>query len=265
MNIRRWLPVLLLSGCASLPQPASMTVLVYNIHAGKDADQQDNLERVAAVIKTAGADLVLLQEVDRNTTRSGQIDQLAVLQRLTGMQAAFGKSLDYQGGLYGIATLSRWPIRAQRVVPLQVVPVQTRAGGSLEPRVALVIEVTGPNGRFIVVNTHLDASREQTFRLQEVTRLLEQLKSEDRRPMLLGGDFNAEPDSSVYSSVTAANLTDSYATCGSGGDGFTFPASSPIKRIDYLFTRNVQRCASANVLDSNASDHRPVLIRFAAK
>jgi len=265
MNSSRLLLVLLLSGCASVPQPAPLTVLVYNIHAGRDAEKQDNLERVAALIKSTGADLVLLQEVDRNTTRSGRIDQLATLQRLTGLEAAFGKSLDYQDGQYGIAALSRWPISTQRVVPLHVVPVQTRAGGSLEPRVALVIEVNGPHGKLLVVNTHLDASREQTFRLQEVTRLLEQLEPDRNRTLLLGGDFNAEPDSIVYEKLMAAKLTDSHSACGERGSGLTFPASGPIKRIDYLFTRNMPRCASAEVVDSGASDHRPLLIRFDAK
>src|SRR5688572_24043854 len=94
-------------------------VLVYNIHAGKDASRIDNLERVAALIAERKADIALLQEVDRNTTRSGNVDQLAELQRRTGMNGAYGKALDFQGGEYGIAVLSRWPLRTIEVVPLQ--------------------------------------------------------------------------------------------------------------------------------------------------
>src|SRR5205085_9000055 len=102
---------------AQLPVDRSMTsmlfatllhVLVYNIHAGKDAKGVDSLERVAALVKETAADVVLLQEVDRNTTRSGNVDQVATLTHLTGLYGEFGKSLDYQGGDYGIAILSRW-------------------------------------------------------------------------------------------------------------------------------------------------------------
>ena len=61
---------------------ADLRVMVYNIHAGKDAAGVDNLERVAQVVRDAAADLVLLQEVDRGTRRSGGVDQPEVLARL---------------------------------------------------------------------------------------------------------------------------------------------------------------------------------------
>src|SRR5687768_2521432 len=94
--------VLLAAGCASAGtgERAPLRVMSYNIHAGKDAAQVHNLERVAELIRSAGADIVLLQEVDRGTERAARQDHLAELARLTGMHSGFGKSLDYQGGLY---------------------------------------------------------------------------------------------------------------------------------------------------------------------
>ncbi len=241
----RSLILLLLAACASGNQP--MRVLVYNIHAGRDAKAVDNLERVAALIKAVDADLVLLQEVDRGTTRSGGVDQLAVLERLTGLRGTFGKSLDYQGGEYGVATLSRWPVTAHKIVPLRVEPPQPRAGGAIEPRVALVVDT----GRVRVLNTHLDASREEIYRLQEVAQVLDTIAKD--RVMLAGGDFNAEPGSAVQQRLAGAGLRD----CGAAA-GPTFPADKPVKRIDYLFLRE-GHCGVAKVLDSQASDHRPVL------
>ncbi|MEO7823076.1 MAG: endonuclease/exonuclease/phosphatase family protein, partial [Gemmatimonadaceae bacterium] len=117
--------------CASLPsrdKGPQVRVLVYNIHAGKDAKGVDNLARVAEIVRSTGADIALLQEVDRGTTRSGKVDQLAVLSRLTGFHAAFGKTLDYQGGDYGIAVLSRWPINRDSLIRLPVDPPQERSG-----------------------------------------------------------------------------------------------------------------------------------------
>nr|MDQ3389574.1 hypothetical protein [Gemmatimonadota bacterium] len=130
--------LLLTSACAShgvAPAPASeVRVLIYNMHAGKDAGGVNNLERMATVVRETGADLVLLQEVDRGTLRSGGVDQPATLARLTGLHAAFGSTLDYQGGEYGIALLSRWPILSDTLLSLPVEPPQERAGGSREPR-----------------------------------------------------------------------------------------------------------------------------------
>ena len=53
----------------------------------------DNLERVAQLIRETSADVVLLQEVDKGTRRSGGVDQPAVLSRLTGLHVAFGRRL----------------------------------------------------------------------------------------------------------------------------------------------------------------------------
>jgi endonuclease/exonuclease/phosphatase family metal-dependent hydrolase len=251
----------LLAGCASqdVTVRRELVVLVYNIHAGKDAAGVDNLERVAAVIESSNADLVLLQEVDRRTTRSGNVDQLATLMRLTGLHGAFGKSLDYQGGEYGIATLSRWPITSQHVVQLPVVPEQTRAGGSIEPRIALFVTTAAPAAALDVVNTHLDASREDDYRRQEVVHLLDALAAHTAPSLLLGGDFNSTPDNVfVAGALRNAGFRDAWVTCGRG-NGLTYPAAVPVKRIDYLYLRGDRRCSSASVLESQASDHRAVL------
>lgn len=252
-------------GCASArTQPeTTLRVLVYNIHAGRDAGGVDNLERVASIIKTTRADLVLLQEVDRGTRRSGNVDQLAILMRLTQLHGAFGKSLDYQGGDYGIAVLSRWPITAQETVSLPVQPQQTRAGGSYEPRIALYVVTATPNGALGVMNTHIDPSAEDVYRRQEVAHVISAAKR--LRPLLVGGDFNDTPGSAVYKTLREAGLHDPWRECGEGPE-LTYPAIAPVKRIDYLFLNgDAARCTSAKVLDSTASDHRAVLLNLAMR
>jgi endonuclease/exonuclease/phosphatase (EEP) superfamily protein YafD len=42
----------------------------------------------------------------------------------------------------------------------------------------------------------------------------------------------------------------------------TFPASAPDRRIDYLYVAGATRCESAQVLASEASDHRPLVFRL---
>lgn len=247
---------LLFLGCATAAPRDEVRVLVYNIHAGRDAARVDNLERVAELIRSTDADIVLLQEVDRGTRRSGGVDQLATLMRLTGRFGVFGKSLDYDGGEYGIATLARWPIVSHEIVPLRVEPPQARAGGAIEPRVALIVNVNTPRGVLRVLNTHLDASREETYRLQEVEPIVRAFRE---RPTLAGGDFNAEPASRVYARLREAGLRDSWIVCGEG-NALTFPSREPVKRIDYLFLDSDGECSTATVLSSEASDHLPLLV-----
>lgn len=253
--MRSLLSLLLLLGlgaCAS----RQVQVLVYNIHAGADAAGADNLERVAGVVRDTKADVVLLQEVDKGVRRSRGVDQPAELARLTGLHVAFGRTLDYQGGEYGIAILSRWPITHDTLVPLPVSPPQERAGGSYEPRGALRARIATPFGELVALNTHLDASRSDRWRLQEIRTVI----ALARDATLVGGDFNSEPGSAVQDSAAAHGLRDAWLVCGAG-DGLTYPADSAVKRIDYLFLRRADTCTDARVIPTTASDHRPLLVR----
>lgn len=249
-------------GCAgaAVRAPAELRVLVYNIHAGKDAAGVDNLERVARLVKDTRADVALLQEVDVKTTRSGNVDQPARLRELTGMHVTFGKTLDYQGGSYGIAILSRWPIDSSGVTPLPIDPPQLRSGVSYEPRGALRAFIQSPHGALIALNTHLDASRDDRYRRQESQAIVAIADSLRPRGLLLvGGDFNSEPGSAVQQALVSSRLFDAWLTCGHGS-GMTYPADSAVKRIDYLFLEDATACSRAEVLATDASDHRPVLV-----
>ena len=256
-----YVTLLLCVGCTPLRRGDAnrLQVLVYNIHAGADASGANNIERVAAIIRDTKADIVLLQEVDKGVARSQRQDQPAELARLTGLNAVFGKSLDYQGGLYGIAILSRFPVVSDSVVHLPVTPPQLRSGASYEPRVALRALLSTPSGTIAVINTHLDPSGEDTYRRQEIATLLQLAKTSESTlgPVLLGGDFNSEPPSAVQQTVRES-VRDAWAECGKGQE-LSWPADVPRKRIDYLFLTKHFTCARAEVLETQASDHRPVL------
>lgn len=257
----------LLASCAGAGQGArgarEVTVLVYNIHAGKDAAGRDNLPRVAELVRHTGADLVLLQEVDRNTQRSGPTDQPAVLARLTGYSVAFGRTIGFQGGDYGIALLSRWPIRRDTLIPLAVTAPPGRTAEGREQRGVLVAVVDAPGGPLAVLNTHLDHTGDDVWRLQEIAGVLREAQTVRAAgvPLLVGGDLNALPDSPVHRELRAAGFRDPWAQCGTG-DGMTFPAGAPARRIDYLYLAGGARCVEARVLPSDASDHRPLLVRL---
>ncbi|HEX8319135.1 endonuclease/exonuclease/phosphatase family protein [Longimicrobium sp.] len=257
----------LLAGCATAPPapPAEreVTVMVYNIRAGKDLAGGENLPRVAELVRGTGADLVLLQEVDRNTQRSGPADQPAVLARLTGYSVAFGRTIGFQGGDFGVALLSRWPIRRDTLIPLLVTAPPGRTTGNREQRGVLVAVVDAPGGPIAVLDTHLDHTGDDAWRLQEIATVLQVARTavEPGMPVLIGGDLNARPENAVHEQLRGAGFRDAWEGCGAG-DAMTFPASAPDRRIDYLYVTGATRCESARVLPSDASDHRPLVFRL---
>lgn len=251
---------LVLQACSvstSVVPRAPIRVMTYNIHAGKDAQQVLNLARVAAVIDSADADIVLLQEVDRRTTRSEGADHFAEIRQLTGMHGVFAKSLDYQGGEYGIAVLSRWPVDSIAAVQLKVEPPQQRSG-TYESRIALHVMVRTGRGVVHVINTHLDPAAQGTYRKQELIGILSHMQQRvpEDAGLLLGGDLNARPTTDDIMAVSFA-MTDAFIACGTGA-GETFPAHAPDRRIDYIFMKNA-RCTAARVVATQASDHRPFM------
>lgn len=249
--MRRLLSLAVL-GLAACARAHHVDVLVYNIHAGADAAHVPSLDRVASVVRDSRADIVLLQEVDRGVQRSNRVDQAAELARLTGFHSAFGKTIDYQGGEYGIAILSRWPITWDTLVHL---PVRDTTA-SYEARGALQATIAAPFGAIHALTTHLDATGRDDWRNQQIHTVLELAKW----ATFVGGDFNSEPTSAVQDSARAAGLRDAWMLCGRG-PALTWPADSGRKRIDYLLLHQRDTCDAARVLDTQASDHRPLLVR----
>ena len=222
--------------------------MTYNIHHGEGVDGKLDLERIAKLIRDYKVDLVALQEVDRNTQRTGRRDMPAELAKLTGMRAAFGANIPLEGGEYGNALLSEHPfdVVTNHHLP-KIVPGEQR--GMLE------IIVHAPGGPLTFCATHLDHRRPEEDRLASVDFIEKALAGKSR--VILAGDFNARPDSETFRRLTAT-FVDAW-TAGGQGDGFTIPSENPRARIDYVLLRGFN-ATRAEVVQSNASDHLPLIV-----
>jgi endonuclease/exonuclease/phosphatase family metal-dependent hydrolase len=233
--------------------------MTYNIFAGNDLDRQSNLARVGALIDSLRVDVVLLQEVDRGTARSGRVDQAAVIAERADMHVVFGSSMNFDGGEYGNAILSRWPVQSSRVVPLQSDEAQSDPTQPTEPRSVLHVVVSAPGGVLHVLNTHVDHRAESPARQAQVLELLAYVADAVPRDarVVFGGDLNARPETTEVRSL-AVVLSDSWPSCGVG-DGATFRSGAPDRRIDYIMLANLQ-CTAARVVATTLSDHRPLIV-----
>jgi len=263
-HMRKLLPliaiVVLISAAAALSLPSSVVatrsrlnlrVMTYNIHVGVGMDKKLDLQRIADVINLEHPDLVGLQEVDRGVKRTEGIDEIAELARLTRMQFAFAHNLDYQGGQYGVAILSRFPI-------LHIDHRKYENKREAERRGMLRIEINVRGRKLSFVTTHLDYQYADGRRF-ETEQLLAFLKDQTE-PLIVVGDFNEEPNGEAYQ-LMWPSFRDAWMDAGHGSAGFTFPADKPSKRIDFILygTRHLIRVKKTWIPNTLASDHLPVV------
>lgn len=236
----------------------SIRVMSYNIAAG-----HGDLSRIADVIRASGAELVGLQEVDVHwSDRSDFVDQARWLAEALEMEVAFAPiySLppldgDVPQREFGLAMLSRHPIlvaenhEITRLSTQSAEPVPTPLPGFQE----VAVEFMGR--RVSVYNTHLDYRSDPAVRRLQVADML-RLIGEATRPVLLLGDLNAEPHAQELLPLLQ-RLSDVWPP--RADPGFTYPANGPTKRIDYILASEHFETRSVRVLETDASDHLPVL------
>ncbi|MFT5200177.1 MAG: endonuclease/exonuclease/phosphatase family metal-dependent hydrolase [Planctomycetota bacterium] len=231
----------------------TLELMTYNIRHGVGMDDVLDLERIAEVIKRENPDLVALQEIDRFCERSGNRDLATELAEICGMKAHFASFMNFQGGEYGLAVLSRLPVKSTTAHPLP---------SGAEPRTALElrVEVEGLATPISFVCLHHDWTDDKFRRLQ-VRALLTALGTE-RRPIILAGDFNALPEDESMDILRKAG----WKTLGDEKEN-TFPADHPVKTIDYFMVKGFRRQSDlTRVLDEKlASDHRPLRTTFRFK
>lgn len=250
-----------LLGAPAARAATTVTVVSYNIQAcigelprPEPRDPAGTLGRMADLLRAEGADIVLLQEVDNGTSRSRRIDQAAMLAERLGFQHVFGAAIELQGGHFGTAILSRWPLTTSETVLLHK-PDYSMTNPEYpdyysEQRVALMAEVDAPGGPLTVLCTHLGLTPDQRkLQAEEIAALVKAAKG----PVIVGGDLNAEPGAPELTALFAP-MTDAWEASAAGGPGHTFRSDNPTKRIDYILVRGC-RTDSAEVLAPTLSDH----------
>jgi endonuclease/exonuclease/phosphatase family metal-dependent hydrolase len=224
----------------------------YNIHHGEGVDGVRDLDRIAARLATYDADVIALQEVDLGVARTDRRNQAAYLASKLGMHPAFGSFMSYQGGRYGMAVLSRWPLVAVRSL---------RLPDGNEPRISLIVDVRLPSDRVLTIaDVHFDWVGDDSFRYAQAQALVEHLQGrlrDDSTAMLVIGDFNDTPTSRTLDHFREFALEAAKPIA----DSFTFPSASADREIDFVFAAPASRWTPRRVSvgeDPVASDHRPV-------
>ena len=252
-----------------------MRLATFNILHGRSlADGRVDLARFADAVRRLDADVLALQEVDRAQERSHGADLTAVAADAMGAEHhRFVATLHGEPGLwvagtgeeqpdaaaYGIALLSRRPVRAWHVLTLPTLRrrAPVRFPGSRwpalvrdEPRTALAAVVDDERGPFTVVGTHLTFipgwNVRQLRHLVRVTRTLP-------GPKVVMGDLNLAGEQPSRLSGLRALV-----------QAPTFPVAEPVRQLDHVLAGpGLHATGPGESLDLGLSDHRALVVDVA--
>lgn len=232
------------------------------------------IREMGEVIRTDNIDIVLIQEIDFQSKKSGDLNQLKLLAELTGLSYSaeavvwnanyvpfpyWPPSYHFGRVLSGGAVLSRFPIVDNQVTLLKKPDENPGYYNRFYLyRFHQVVGIAVNGETLYVVNNHLEAYR--TANRMEHAHSLVNIVNElgkSKNVVLVGGDMNALPCNAAQVSDFIDNSGDDYS-----GDltmeiigmmkGFrelasheeyannrkiwhTFPADAPNRRLDYIF------------------------------
>ncbi len=214
-------------------ESVEIKIATYNIfHSGNV-----RIDDIASMLKDVDADIVGLQEVDDMTTRSRGISQAKILAEKAGYPYwKFVKSIDFQGGGYGTAILSKYPISSFKMYRLESGSEEQRTVGH-----ALI----SANGRMIhYFNTHL-SFEELSLRTAQFEFIAQQASKCGE--YIVTGDFNTN-DYSEFAPFSGAKLV-----CNDQRTFCTFPGIE--KAIDNIVYYGSFTEIGAGTVENNNSDH----------
>jgi endonuclease/exonuclease/phosphatase family metal-dependent hydrolase len=255
---------------AAVPAPtptsaATLKVMEWNTHHGIGTDGRYDISRFIPYIVNSGANVVSLNEVEKNVGSYGNEDQPARYASL--LRTATGRTWYYKFAQRDGNT------NGQGNLLLTTFPIEDSDGYQLSySRSAARIQILVNGIRVNVFSTHLDA--DSSSRRATQMRELNSWASGFAEQRIQAGDYNAWPGASEISNMTSGHI-DTWAYARTAGTAVAYSGNEAgntrNSRIDYVWlskgaTRT--RITASRVFDVRnssgvaPSDHRPVMTTF---
>jgi endonuclease/exonuclease/phosphatase family metal-dependent hydrolase len=254
--------------------PDVIRVVSWNIARGCQ------LDGVTEFLLNNQADLIILQETDRNSRRTLYRNIAQEISQKLGMNYVFGIEFQelsqgsyHSPAYHGQATLSPWPISNPHILRFQrqskfwhpywwapKLPfMQRRVGG----RMALRTIVSIGSRALVVYNLHLESRSDDSLRCSQLIQSLEDAnRYSSNVPVIAAGDFNFDiMQRSPSSAIANASFYNPFA--GIRTKTTRSPRFGQGKAVDWILIRGSLRAASPQVHSSvTASDHYPISVQL---
>lgn len=258
----------------------NLTVAAYNIahgrgtaasdsEGGNKEEREKRLEDIAELLKETDADVLILNEVDFDSSWSYGVNQAEYL----ALEAGYPywveqRNLDFRflwmTWRFGNAILSKYPLTDVQLVKLPAHSTWELILAGKKQAVSSVINFDGQRVR--IISAHL-SHRSSTLRIQSAKDILEHMQ-EKPLPTILAGDMNSMPIQLVQPEVKSVQQTAIKVFKDSGQFTFppikvpltkpemTFHSEDPKLMIDWIFIPKNWTFDSFEVEASTLSDHR---------
>ncbi len=266
---------LFLSSCVAEDKP--LKVMTYNIRVGVGGGQErlpvrEGLGRLKNVVDDISPDVLFTQETEKGAGRTDYLDQINwVMTELDFQHGGFAPAIKEATWEYGVAVFSKFDSKTSvRRIKLYK-PDYSETHPEYpdyfsEQRVLCEFKQKTGDQLVYFYNTHLGLTADQREKqIQEIASIIREVSGE---PVILGGDFNAEPDAPEMAPLHEL-MTEAFAAAGvPGEESKTYPGGpAPNKAIDTFFvTGSVQIKDVRTIRDKTlASDHNPVIMEVIIK
>ena len=234
-----------------------LRIITYNIHRCIGGDRKISPERISDVITVHQPDVVALQEVDYGQVRPALYDQAAIIAERLNFETFW-----IERERCGNAILSRYPMKMVKAGGLH----RPRRWHTLARRGALWVEIEVFGARIQIINTHLGLTPASRLNQAKVLVGPEWLNStECRPPVILCGDFNTQPGSTVFR-LLGGRLGYVEALKVNGQNEKTWPSSHPVLSFDHMFISGDLAVDEVKVpvdgVVRTASDHLPFFVQL---
>ncbi|MBQ1256370.1 MAG: endonuclease/exonuclease/phosphatase family protein [Clostridia bacterium] len=227
-----------------------MRLMTYNIQSGRDAYKKLDLSACEKTIREFSPDILALNEVRMKTLDVGDTEQAKVLAENLDMNFFFAKAIDFNGGEYGIALLSKFPIIRAEGIPVPSLPEEKREK-RYEDRVLLKAELDVNGKTVYAFVSHFGLSNAERV---SATDLFESEIKKISAPAIFMGDLNMRPDDKLVERIKK------YIADLSENESFMTHHTLTLEdRIDYIFASDHFACEKIFSPFSLASDHLPIV------
>ncbi len=187
------------------------------------------------------------------------------------MNYLFFKTIDFDGGEYGIALLSKYPMKLYKDLTLpnnkDINKLQTAKNIEVRKAGSAFIEIPGMPAPILAVVTHITYGDQNALKIAQTTKITKTF-TPYRVPYaipIIMGDFNATPE------MPSNIVMKKYFSDIDKNLNYTAPAWNPDRKIDYIWVSNAQKWrvleltipsptqkVNDDVIWGKVSDHLPI-------